>query len=69
MSSIDAMIHAAYDLIHPLQNPAPVSPIVTIINAHKGALIYLAYIFRKESPLVVPLRVPVRGHTKKNSNR
>ena len=47
MSSTDVMIHAAHDLIHPLQNPAPVSPIVTIINAHKGALIYLADIIGK----------------------
>ena len=47
MSSTDAMIHAAHDLIHPLQNPAPVSPIVTIRNAHKGALIYLADILGK----------------------
>ena len=58
MSSTDAMIHAAHDLTHPLHNPAPASPIVTIRNAHRGALIYLANIFGKETPLVVSLRVP-----------
>ena len=59
MSSTDAMIHAAHDLIHPLHNPAPASPIVTIRNAHRGALIYLANIFGKAAPSAVPQRVPI----------
>ena len=38
-SSTDATIHAAQDLIHELQNPAPDIPLVTLVNVHKEALI------------------------------
>ena len=65
MSSTDATIHAAQDLIHALKNPAPKIPLIPLVNLHKEALIYPSYKFEKEtSP-----RVPVKGNTKRNSNR
>ena len=35
MSSTDATIYAAHDLILGLQNPAPASPLFTLGNTHK----------------------------------
>ena len=48
MSSTDATIHAAQDLFDALQNQAPARPLATRVNAHKEALISLAYIFVKQ---------------------
>ena len=59
MSSTDATIHAVQDLIIALQNPSPSRPLVTVINVHKEALIYLANIFGKAAPSAVPQRVPI----------
>ena len=59
ISSTNATIHAAQDLIHALQTPEPASPLVTLENAHKEALIYLADIFGKSTSPAVPPRVPV----------
>ena len=42
MSSTDATIHYAQDLIYALQNLAPEIPIVKLVNAHKEAFRYLA---------------------------
>ena len=50
LSSTDATIHAAHDLIHALNNPAPASPLVKLGNAHKIALRYIAEIFSKVTP-------------------
>ena len=47
MSSTDSTIHVTQYLIHALENPAPVSPIVTLGNAQKDALKSLADIFGK----------------------
>ena len=49
MPSTDAAIHAAHDLIHAIQNPAPDIPLVTLGNANKNAFRSLAYIFEKET--------------------
>ena len=59
MSSTDATIHAVQDLIIALQNASPSRPLVTVINVHKEALIYLANIFGKAAPSAVPQRVPI----------
>ena len=61
MSSIDAIIHAAKDWIRALKNLAPTSPLVTIWNALKESLGYLADIFIKATSPEVPLRVPFNG--------
>ena len=37
ISSTDATIHAAQDLIHGLKNPAPFSPLATLGNSHNEA--------------------------------
>ena len=60
MSSTDATIHAAQDLINALHHPSPASPIVKLGNGHKEELSTLAEIFRKSNPPAVPPRVPVR---------
>ena len=60
MSSKDATFHVAQDLIYSLQNPAPESALVKLVNEHKEALRNLAEIFGKDSPSSVPLMVPVR---------
>ena len=59
MSYTDAKIHAAQDLIHALQNPAPANPLVALVNLHKEKLRYLTEIFEKNSPAVPP-RVPIK---------
>ena len=61
MSPTYATIHAAQDLIHALQNPAPASLPVALGNAQKESVIYLAEIFGKATYPSVPPRVPVRG--------
>ena len=35
MSSTDYTIHVALYLIYALKNPAPASPLVTLLNSHK----------------------------------
>ena len=60
LSSTDAEIYAAQDLIHALQNPAPTRPLVTLGYVHKKALISLAKIFGKTTSLDVPQRVPIK---------
>ena len=60
MSSTDATIHVAQDLIHALQNPEPASPLVALVNSHKEALIFLADIFGTITSPAVPPRVSVR---------
>ena len=69
MSYTDATIHATQDIIYALHYPASVVPLFKIVNEHKQALIPIAEIFRKATLPSVPLRVPVKGHTKKDSNR
>ena len=59
MSSTDAIIHAAHNLICALQNPAPASPLVTLVNAHKKSLISLEDISEKATSPAVPPTVPV----------
>ena len=61
ISSTDATIYAAQDLINLLQNPEPARPLVTLVNAHKEPFISLADIFGKSTSPAVPTRVPVRG--------
>ena len=61
MSSTDAIIHAAQDLIHALQNLAPANPIVTLGNSFKETLRHPADIFSKATYPAVPLSVPVKG--------
>ena len=60
MSSTDATIHAAQDLIHALQNLAPARPLVTLVNVHKEALGFLSDIFGKATSPSVPPRVPIK---------
>ena len=57
---MDETYHAAQDLSYALQNIAPASPLVKLVNGHKESLETLAEIFRKTNPTAVPLRVPVR---------
>ena len=59
ISSIDDTIHAAQDLVFVLQYPSPVVPLVTLVNAHKEALISLAALILKATYLAEPLRVPI----------
>ena len=61
MSSTDATIHAARDLIYGLQNPAPAIPLVKLENLQKESLIPLGEIFRTATPPAVPKMVPVKG--------
>ena len=61
MSSTDATIHAAHDLIHSLQNSESESPPVTLENTHKESLRSLSGIFVKATSPAVPPRVPARG--------
>ena len=61
MSSTDATINAAHDLIHAVYNPSPDIPLLTLGNSHKEELISLAEIFGKSTSPAVPPRVPVRG--------
>ena len=61
MSSTDAAIIAAQDLIHALQNPEPAIPILTLENSYKEAMRSIEYLFGKATPPTIPLRVPVRG--------
>ena len=49
MSSTDATIHAAPDLIYALNNPAPSIPLVKPVNSQKKALRFLAEIFKKSN--------------------
>ena len=44
ISYTDDSIHSAYNLIQVLKNPEPASPLVTLGNAHKEALIFLDYL-------------------------
>ena len=57
---MDAIYHAAQDLIYALHNQAHAGPIVIIGNVHKETFNTLADIFRKANPPAVPPRVPVR---------
>ena len=50
ISSTDATIHTAQDLIYTLHNPAIEIPLGKIGNSHKEALISLAEKFRKATP-------------------
>ena len=61
MSSADATIHAKQYLICALQNPAPDSPLVTLVNEHNEALISLADIFGKSTSPTEPPGAPVEG--------
>ena len=47
ISSTGATIHAAQDLICPIQNTAPTKPLSTLVNVHKEAFISLIDIFVK----------------------
>ena len=47
MSSIDATIHAAQDLIYSLQNTASESPLVKQGNGHKESFRTLSEIYRE----------------------
>ena len=69
MSSTDATIHSVKDLIIALQNTAPAIPLVTVINLHKEALIYLSNIFGKAAPQQHIKGYQSRRHTKRNFNR
>ena len=65
ISSTDAAIHAAQDLIRALQNPAPCSSLVTLGNTHNKALRNLARIFNKETyPERPPRMVNPEQHQK-----
>ena len=55
MSSTESTINATQDLIHAMKNSAPVSPLVTLVDAHKEALRYLAYIFGKTTSTAEPM--------------
>ena len=55
--STNAPILSAEDIIHELRNPAPISPLVTLGNLHKEAMISLAEIFVKATSQELPLRV------------
>ena len=57
MSSTDADLHTAQNLIHVLINPAPASSLVTLGYSHTENLRLLARIFNKASPKVRPQRV------------
>ena len=57
MPSTDAGIHAAQHLFHKLQNISAASPLVTIGNTHKEALITLAFLFDKSTSLTRSLMV------------
>ena len=57
MSSTDAAIDAAQDLIHALQNTAPAIQIATLGNHHTSALISLARILDKATHQDRPPRV------------
>ena len=46
MSSTDAKIYVAQDLIHTLQNTAPASQLVKLGNSHMESLISLADIWQ-----------------------
>ena len=59
--SKNATINSTEDLIHELKNLAPVSPLVTLVNLHKEAMISLAEIFGKETSQELPLRVLIEG--------
>ena len=50
MSSTDATIHVAQDLIHALHNPAPYIPHVILVNEHGIIGIPNRYIFRINLP-------------------
>ena len=60
MSSTDAKIHPAQDLIYALQNTEPYRPLVTLGNAHKEALRSLADILEKSTNQAEPPRVPIK---------
>ena len=60
MSSKDANVHSAKDLIYALQNPSPEIPLVKLVNGHKYSFMTLSEIFRKASALAVLPRMPVR---------
>ena len=57
---MDSTYHAAQYLVYEIHNPAPVIPLVLLMNGHKEALKNLANIFKKEKPLAVSPRVSVR---------
>ena len=57
MSSTDSTINTVQDLIHELQNPAPVIPLVILGNYHTAALRALSKIFYKSIPRCIPMRV------------
>ena len=60
ISSIDATICAADDLIYALQNPAPESQLFKLGNGKKGGIEYPRGNIQKIKPPEVPPRVPVR---------
>ena len=64
ISSKDATIHAAQDLIHALYNTAPTSTQLTLRNAQKESLRSLAEILGKVTYPTVALRVSVSGANK-----
>ena len=61
MSSTDATIHSALELIHALHNLEPGIPLVTLVNLHKESLKYLAEIFAKLTSSAVPPGVTIDG--------
>ena len=68
MSSTDATIHAAQDLIHALDNSSPESQLVTLGNSQKEEFISLLEILGKATSPAVPPKVPIRGSYQEKSN-
>ena len=59
MSSTDATIHVAQNFINTMLNPAPTISLITLGNAQKELLRYLAHILVKATSPSVPMRVPI----------
>ena len=66
MSSTDSTIHTVQDLIHKLQNPAPVILLVTLGNYHTAALRAVSKIFYKSTPRGIPTRVVQKEMERQN---
>ena len=69
MSPTDSKIHAAQDLIHVVQNPAPDIPLATLGHTHKEELRPLVDIFGKSTSPEVLLRMLGRGGIPRKPNR
>ena len=71
LSYTNTSIRSAKDLIRALKNPTPASLIVTLVNAYKEALSYLANIFFIYLPIKTPddgtaITVPTRQRKASN---